>query len=173
MEKVLFLDRDGVINRDKGYISEIDDIDILLSRDFVEFLNNRFDYIYIVTNQSGISRGLFSKNRLSEINKFIIDESGIEVVSVEFCPHLPEDNCECRKPKGGLIQRIQMTHPNARFFIIGDKWSDMRAAHGTADNGYYIYNNLYPPKKLVPVDYPVTVVFNLKDLENVIRRDFA
>lgn len=133
--KALFLDRDGTINIEKGYISSIEDFEFHphifeLAR---EYQGNDF-LIIVITNQSGIARGFYSEadfNALSEwmINQFKI--KGIKIEKIYHCPHHPEftGECNCRKPKPGMIlQAIDEFGLNpSDCVLIGDKKSDVLA----------------------------------------------
>ena len=104
----IFLDRDGTINRDCPYCQKKEDI--RLYEDIFEpltFLSRHF-YIIVVTNQSGINRGYFTESSLMEMNEFIKDQisrRGGRIDGIYYCPHRPEENCSCRKPKTGLIRK--------------------------------------------------------------------
>jgi len=134
MNKVLFLDRDGVINIDTGYVYEIDKF-VFMPRIFElcnYFIEKKFKII-IVTNQSGIGRGYYDLRAFFKINDWMIKQfqnHGIEILDVFFCPHTPEENCDCRKPKSKLfnlaIQKYDIDTNNS--WMIGDKESDIVAA---------------------------------------------
>ena len=134
MRKILFLDRDGVVNIDKHFVSKIEDIVFVegifqLCKYFEEH-----DYqIIIATNQSGIARGLFSEQEFQAIMFFILEEfrrHGIVVLACFHCPHGPEDNCTCRKPMPGLFtQALRQFNTEAENCIsIGDRERDIEAA---------------------------------------------
>ena len=139
--KAVFLDRDGVINKDHAYVYKIED---------VEFVDGIFDVCYqfkqrgykiiIVTNQSGIGRGYYSEQDFEILTKWMESQfiaNGCAIDAVYFCPHHPTDaiepyllDCDCRKPKPGMfLKAIQdfALLPNA-CAMIGDKASDMFAA---------------------------------------------
>lgn len=135
MKKAVFLDRDGVINEDSGYVSKISDF---------KFINGVFEalsgfkklgyLLIIVTNQSGIARGFYTLDDFEKLNKFMLDEftkNGVFIDKVYFCPHSPEENCECRKPKAGMIlQGLKEFDINPQnSILIGDKISDIEAAN--------------------------------------------
>ncbi len=129
----LFLDRDGVINkRITGYISEFRDFEF--RKDFIEifpFVVPFFWYIFIVTNQQGIGKGLMSIRDLESIHKKMMESitaAGGKVDRVYFCPHLVSDNCGCRKPEIGMALSAQRDYPGVDFersVMIGDSESDI------------------------------------------------
>jgi D-glycero-D-manno-heptose 1,7-bisphosphate phosphatase len=134
IKRVLFLDRDGVINVDKHFVSQVDDIV------FVEgifqlcryFKSINFE-IVIVTNQSGVSRGLFSEVELRQVMDYILkkfEAEGITILTYLYCPHGPDDLCVCRKPLPGMFTRaIQKLNVQAEDCIsIGDRERDILAA---------------------------------------------
>ena len=133
--KLIILDRDGVINHDSDdYIKSPDEwVSIPGSLEAIARLC-RADYrVVVITNQSGISRGLYSLNTLNKMHQKMIDELhvfGGEVNAVFFCPHTDEANCECRKPKPGLFlnlaERLQCDLKNV--YAVGDSIRDLQAA---------------------------------------------
>lgn len=137
--KAAFIDRDGVINEDYGYVSKW--------KNFV-FINGALDAlqtfkrcgykIIIITNQSGIARGFFSEEEYYLLTKNIkksIKKYGITIDDIYHCPHLPEGvvedyavDCDCRKPKIGMIVRASKDHniDLDKSILIGDKRSDIQ-----------------------------------------------
>ena len=134
IKRVLFLDRDGVINVDKHFAFRVEEMV------FVEGIFQLCHYfksvnfeIVIVTNQSGVSRGLFSEEELKKVMNFIVEKfksEGIEILTYFYCPHGPDDLCECRKPLPGMFtQAIQKLNVQAEDCIsIGDRERDILAA---------------------------------------------
>jgi len=110
--KVIFLDRDGVINKYPGYGDYVKNCRefLFLSgvKEAIRKLYLKGFSIFIISNQAGIAKRIFSKEKLKDITKKMlreIAESGGKIKGVYYCPHRSEDNCSCRKPKIGLIQR--------------------------------------------------------------------
>lgn len=131
----VILDRDGVINYDSDvYIKSPDEwIPIPGSLEAIAYLN-RFGYrVLIATNQSGVARGYYDVDMLDRIHEKLMRELaavGGYVEEIFFCPHHPNDQCGCRKPRPGLIHQMQAKY---RFdltdtFFIGDSFVDMEAA---------------------------------------------
>lgn len=134
IERVLFLDRDGVINVDTHYVSKVEDIFFVegIFRLCRYFKSINFE-IVIVTNQSGVSRGLFTEAELSRVMDYILrkfDAEGIKILTYLYCPHGPDDGCACRKPLPGMFTRaIQKLNVRAEDCIsIGDRERDIVAA---------------------------------------------
>jgi D-glycero-D-manno-heptose 1,7-bisphosphate phosphatase len=135
--KTIFLDRDGVINKELNYLYKIEDF---------EFINGVFetckylitlDYkIIIITNQSGISRGYYTEKDFQIINNWMLSEfkkNGVSILDVFYCPHLPDSNCTCRKPKPGMLLEAQNKHNinMQNSWLIGDKEADIIAARNS------------------------------------------
>ena len=137
----VFLDRDGVINVDSGYVGDWDSFVFLPG--VIEAMRALCDAGYalvIVTNQSGIGRGFYTEedfHALTERMRNELSRHGVSIAGVYFCPHLPEaalpqyrKTCDCRKPKPGLIHRAleELDIDLTRSAMVGDKSSDMQAA---------------------------------------------
>ncbi|RAP32084.1 D-glycero-beta-D-manno-heptose-1,7-bisphosphate 7-phosphatase [Candidatus Marinamargulisbacteria bacterium SCGC AG-410-N11] len=134
MNKAVFFDRDGVINKDLGYVHEIKDF-IWIEGIFnlFKWLENEGFLIIIVTNQSGIGRGFYTEEKFQHLNKWILNtikKNNCTINKIYHCPHLPSDNCSCRKPKPGMIiKAIKEFNINPKSsWLIGDKISDIEAA---------------------------------------------
>lgn len=133
--KLVILDRDGVINEDSdAYIKSPDEwVPIPGSLDAIAQLN-RADYRVVVSsNQSGIARGLFDLTTLNRINNKMcqaVINSGGSLDAVFFCPHGPDDGCECRKPRPGLLQDIarRLQTDLQSVPVIGDSMRDLESA---------------------------------------------
>ena len=110
-KKIVLLDRDGVINHDSdNYIKSPDEwIPIPGSLEAIAKLNQAGYKVIVLTNQSGISRNYFTVDTLSKMHeKFyqLLENVGGHIEALFFCPHLPEDQCDCRKPKPGLFDEL-------------------------------------------------------------------
>ena len=132
--KTIFLDRDGVINKEVNYLSKIDDFKFIdgVFETCCFFKNLGFEII-IVTNQSGIARGYFSENDFKLINNWMINQfklNNVEILDVFFCPHSNESNCECRKPKPGMFLAAKNKYKinMKESWMIGDSERDITAA---------------------------------------------
>ena len=142
MHKAVFLDRDGVINYDFGYIHEISNFKFIEgSLEACKILYDMGFLIIVVTNQSGIARGFYDLDDLNNLHKYmktVFEKQTIKIKEILYCPHHPEGkvdvfkkDCDCRKPKPGLIMKAIQKYDIdvSRSFLVGDKISDMEAAN--------------------------------------------
>jgi D-glycero-D-manno-heptose 1,7-bisphosphate phosphatase len=133
--KLIILDRDGVINYDsKDYIkSPYEWQAIPGSLEAISLLNSANYTISVATNQSGIARGLFTKPQMHSIHKKLHREAkkkNAEIDSIFYCPHGPEDHCDCRKPKPGLLAKIATYYEISleKVYFVGDSLRDIECA---------------------------------------------
>lgn len=133
--KVIFLDRDGVINQEVGFLHKIKDF-IFIKGVFeagLDFKKKGYQII-IITNQSGIGRGMYSVQDFEKLNQWVLaqfNKNCIDILDVFHCPHTPEDDCQCRKPKSGMLLNAQQKHniDMQNSWMIGDKENDITAAN--------------------------------------------
>ncbi len=132
---LVLLDRDGVINEDSAaFIKSVDEWrPIPGSLDAIAALHHAGCRIAVVTNQSGVARGLLSEATLRDINAHmlrVIRAAGGDLAGIYYCPHGPEEECECRKPRVGLVRRLEreLGIGAAGVPLIGDKRSDVDLA---------------------------------------------
>ena len=131
MNKAVFLDRDGIINKKvpvKDWVKNVDELVYLPKVKEVISMIKRKGYLVIITsNQSGINRGIIKKENIEKINEKLKKDLGVD--AIYYCPHLPDENCGCRKPKTGLIEKavkdFNIDIKNSWF--IGDNDYDMIA----------------------------------------------
>ncbi len=131
----VFLDRDGVLTEEKGYVCSINELCIFAyAAECIAKIREKGYYSIVITNQSGIARGLFTENDLHEMNRYLCDTTGID--AVYYCPHHPEGivaqykkTCECRKPGIGLLKQAwrDFNIDMSRSYMIGDRASDILA----------------------------------------------
>ena len=133
--KAIFLDRDGVINKEKNYLYKKEDF---------EFIDGVFDackyfqklgyQLIVVTNQSGIARGYYQEEDFQKLTQWMLGQftnQGLRILDVFFCPHGPESTCSCRKPKPGMLleARGKYNIDMKNSWMIGDKEADVQAAN--------------------------------------------
>lgn len=143
MKKAIFLDRDGVIIEDKGYIDDIKDIEFFSFT--IEALNRLKEHyeLFIVTNQIGIGLGVITEEGVKKVNEYILDELrkyDINIKQVYCCPHKREDKCLCRKPNPHFIKEAEknLDIDIKNSFVIGDHPSDVQFAVNSGAKGLYV-----------------------------------
>ncbi len=134
MTKILILDRDGVINEDsEAFIKSPDEWQPLPgSIDAIAQLYEHGFTIAVATNQSGIGRGLITQSNLDAIHEKMRDavqDAGGDITTIAYCPHRPEDYCDCRKPQSGLFDEIANTLcvDLEGAWVVGDSLRDLQA----------------------------------------------
>jgi D-glycero-D-manno-heptose 1,7-bisphosphate phosphatase len=134
-QKVVFLDRDGVINRDSpDYIKDWSEFEFLPgSLEALQKLRINGFAVIVITNQSAIHRNMISGKALEHIHdmmKKTVQSSGGEIKDIFFCPHIPEDRCDCRKPNPGLILKAGKKHriDLKTSIMVGDSSKDIECA---------------------------------------------
>ncbi|MDC0522175.1 HAD family hydrolase [Nitrosopumilus sp.] len=132
--KAIFLDRDGVINKNKiNYVTTVEELEILPSiGNSIKKLKNNNYFVIVITNQSPINRKLMTHEQLNKIHSSIQKHLEFFDTSIDkfyFCPHMPQENCNCRKPKAGmLLQAISEFNIEPTLsWMIGDNDSDVQA----------------------------------------------
>ena len=155
--KVVFLDRDGVINIDKGYVYQKKDfIFISGAIEALQYLQSLNYELIVVTNQSGIARGFFEEKDFKSLSKYMLEtleSSNILIKDIFFCPHLPnalikkyDKTCSCRKPKSGMIEdaikKYNIDRENS--ILIGDSQRDIEAGKSAKIKSFLFKgDNLY------------------------------
>jgi len=140
-EKAVFLDRDGTLIHDKNFISKVEDVEFVPgSIQAVKILKDLGYKVVIVSNQSGIGRGILTKEIVDKINEFIVNQlkrDNLDIDGVYYCPHNPEDNCACRKPNLEMVNqaasRLNLSLKNS--WAIGDKLSDVMLGKNMGGKG--------------------------------------
>ena len=147
--KAAFFDRDGVLNVDKSYLYKIEDLEwIDGAKEALTYLTQQGYTVFVVTNQSGIARGYYTVDDMNRLHEFMAQQvaaAGGEIEKFYYCPHLPEGKiaeyaieCDCRKPKPGLILRAfeEYDIDKDAAFLIGDKPRDVESAEAAGIKGY-------------------------------------
>lgn len=131
----VFLDRDGVLTVENSYVCSAEELEIFpYARECIQQIHKRGFYAIVITNQSGIARGMFAEDELHKMNQILVQETGVD--AVYYCPHHPQGIiekykviCDCRKPKTGLLERackdyqIDLDHS----YMVGDRAGDILA----------------------------------------------
>jgi D-glycero-D-manno-heptose 1,7-bisphosphate phosphatase len=172
--RFVILDRDGTIIEERQYLSEPEQIALIsgVAAALRELRRMGFGLV-VITNQSGIGRGFFDQSQLQRVHQRLaemLQAEGIYLDGLYVCPHTPEDDCACRKPKLGLLQKAaeDLGFNMASSIVIGDKASDIEMG-STAGALTFLVRTGYGTRfeNDVAVDY---VVDNLEAAVNAIRR---
>ena len=135
IRKAVFLDRDGTINRDShNYIKSREEFEFLpASLDAIRNLTRNGFVNFVITNQSAVPRNLISTDELESVHNIMIEtvlRNGGEIREVFYCPHMPADGCDCRKPEPGLIYRARDKYDIelSQAVMVGDSPKDIECA---------------------------------------------
>ncbi|RJQ66791.1 MAG: HAD family hydrolase [Desulfobacteraceae bacterium] len=150
-QPAVFIDRDGTINEQMGYINHLSRFHLLpRAAAAIKLLNDKRIPVIVVTNQSGVARGYFPYSLVDEIHQEMAERlarQGAHIDAIYVCPHHPEakskelrQTCTCRKPRPGLFDRAatDLNLELDRSYVIGDRWSDMEAAANCGAKGILV-----------------------------------
>ena len=163
--KLIILDRDGIINQDSLHYIKSPDEFILLptSAHAIARLNVAGYRIAVATNQSGVARGLYDLAQLAAIHEKMlagVKAAGGHIDVVEYCPHMPDSGCPCRKPRAGLLiniaKRLDCSLLNVPF--VGDRVSDIQAAETVGAKPIMVLSSMTDAAALAA--YPHVPVFD-------------
>lgn len=174
----IFLDRDGVLNVDKGYVYKPSDLELIDGvPEALAELKRRGYLLLVISNQSGVARGKFGEAEVEAFNAALEAEvkrqGGVGVDAFYYCPHLPDGSvaaykkdCDCRKPKPGMVLRAAREHDVdlSRSYFVGDKPDDVACALAAGIRGIQATATGYPrhPQALAHVP-------TLKDALSLLR----
>ncbi len=135
MKKALFLDRDGVVNKEKHYLYKIEEFEFIHGVfETCSFFQNKGFQIVIITNQAGIAKGLYTEKEFNTLTQWMIsefDKQEVIISKVYHCPHHPDFNapCQCRKPETGMLLKaeVELNLNLSESILIGDKETDIKA----------------------------------------------
>lgn len=147
---IAFLDRDGVVNADKGYVHSVEEFEWMPGVfEAIRHLNKRGYIVAVVTNQSGIGRGLYGEEEFMFLTLWMlkeVEQEGGAIDVVYYCPHHPESTdpeylavCPARKPGTGMLERAEheFAMDRSRSFLIGNRDSDLSAASAFGIAGHF------------------------------------
>jgi len=188
-QQAVFLDRDGNINVEKGYIRNIEELELIPgSGEAVRLLNQAGILAILVTNQTGAARGFYPESHIQALNKKtedLLNQHDARLDAVYYCPHFKDSAikqyalaCNCRKPAPGLIHQALERFPNVDLsasFVIGDKASDISMAHNTGCRGLLVrtgYGEQVLAGEYQKLEHPPEAVFeNLLEAVQYILKD--
>lgn len=163
-KRYVLLDRDGTINVERHYLSDPEQLELLpnAARGLAAMTQLGLGLI-VITNQSGVARGLFDIARLDEIHarlRALLAAEGVALDGIFYCPHLPEDGCGCRKPLTGLVERAarEFSFRPEECFMIGDKPCDLTLGRVIGATTFLVrtgYGSQVPADIAAKADYVV------------------
>lgn len=178
----MFLDRDGTILDEVGYLNHIDRFHLYpFAAGAIRRLNEAGMVVIVVTNQSGVGRDFFPESLVHATHEKLKAElarGGAHVDGIYFCPHSGADNCECRKPKPGMLRRAEQEHnlDMVKSFVVGDRYVDVELAQKAGcrsvlvmtgyGRGDYEWHRAQWPRQ------PDAVAENLAEAVEIILREF-
>lgn len=149
--KAIFMDRDGTVSDEVGYVNHIDRYRLLpRSAEAIRRINAAGFLSFVITNQSGVARGLFDEALILKVHETLgrwLNEAGARLDGIYYCPHHPKEGeppwrlaCDCRKPKPGLLLRAAREHDVdlASSYMIGDTVLDIEAARNVGATGVLV-----------------------------------
>ncbi len=176
--KCVFLDRDGVLIEDVGYLKNPEDIIIMPnSVEALQTLKARGFLLIIVTNQAGVAKGFFNMDELTAVNNRLLkiyEDNGIIIDDLYFCPHHESGTvepynikCSCRKPAAGMVLKgiEKFSIDPLKSFMAGDKDSDIMLAKNSGLKSFYIKNAMYKHDESIIPDFYVK---DLKEAADII-----
>lgn len=152
LRPVVFLDRDGTLNEEVGYIREVSNLNLIAgAAAAVTKLNKAGIAAVLTTNQSGVARGYYPEDHIHKLHDrlaSLLQAEGAKLDAVYYCPHLPEGEvepfncvCNCRKPEPGMVELALKEHPGydrTRAYVVGDKSTDVELAHKFGGKGVLV-----------------------------------
>lgn len=131
----VFLDRDGVLTKEKSYIADIADLEIFsYTKQCIQDIKQKGYWTIVITNQSAVAKGILSEEMLCQMNDYLQQETGVD--AIYYCPHHPnakvaqyQKQCDCRKPGTGMFQQAMQEFliDKERSYMIGDRATDILA----------------------------------------------
>lgn len=176
MKRIAFIDRDGTINIEKNYVHRIEDFEwIPGSLEALQALTQAHILIYIITNQAGIAKGLYTEEDLKFLNQQLLEitqKAQIKIQDILYCPHHPQGSvkkysiaCDCRKPGSALIQKVleQEKLKPEQAVLFGDKNTDIQAGQSLNITSYLVLTGYGLQEKEAS-----TADFIAKDLQSAV-----
>jgi D-glycero-D-manno-heptose 1,7-bisphosphate phosphatase len=175
--KAVFLDKDGTLIEDIPF--NVDPALVQISRNTFEglkLLQEKGYKIILVSNQSGIARGLFSEKDLQAVMRKvsgILESRGIELSGIYYCPHDRPDDCDCRKPKPGMLLRAaaDLNLDLMQSWMIGDILDDVEAGNRAGCRSVLVYNNNETQWNWSQSRIPFAIVNSINEAANLIVED--
>jgi len=175
LQRFAILDRDGTIIEERNYLSDPDQVKLIPgAAEALRGMREDGLGLTVVTNQSGVARGYFDLARLYEINQRmyqLLEIEGVYLDSIYFCPHTPDDACNCRKPKPGMIEQAakELNFDPTQCLVVGDRETDIELGQNVGATTFLVatgYGAETNSKQLAQPDY---LVNDLLEASQVMR----
>ena len=133
----IFVDRDGTLNELVGYLNDLDAFELYpWSHEAIRLINGSGFLAVVVTNQSGVARGIYSEELVRTVHSRMtemLEGADARLDGIYYCPHATSGDCECRKPKPGMLEEAQQDFEidMSRSWVVGDSYSDLEMAWNT------------------------------------------
>jgi D-glycero-D-manno-heptose 1,7-bisphosphate phosphatase len=157
MKKAAFIDRDGVINEDRAFVYRVEDFHFIRgSVAALRTLQSAGYLLVVITNQSGIARGMFTEAQYRELEAHMrarLSQEGVTLDCVQYCPHLPDAevpqyrlDCDCRKPRPGMLlgAAALLDIDVSQSILVGDRRADIEAGHAAGVGRCYLVRSGKP-----------------------------
>ncbi|MDE7132075.1 MAG: HAD family hydrolase [Lachnospiraceae bacterium] len=171
----VFLDRDGVLTEEHGYVASIEELHIFpYVRECVRQIHEKGYYAIVITNQSGVARGLFTEEALLEMNAYLMQQTGVD--AVYYCPHHPEGKmekykkeCRCRKPGIGMFREAckEFNVDMAASYMVGDRAGDILAGQNAGIRTILVESGYGTARLETEID-PGYICRDLRDVMNIL-----
>jgi D-glycero-D-manno-heptose 1,7-bisphosphate phosphatase len=144
LRPAVFLDRDGTIAEEVGYLNHTSRFHMFpFVAAAIRRLNDAGLPVIVVTNQSGVGRGYFPESLVHAVNELMaqqLAEKGAKIDAIYYCPHTSAENCGCRKPRTGMMDRAALEHALdlRRSFVVGDRYGDVELARNAHARGVLV-----------------------------------
>ena len=142
--RYVLIDRDGTIIEECHYLSDPCQVRLIPgSAEAMRKLREQGLGLAIVTNQSGVGRGYFDLERLEQINQrmcYLLASEGVHLDRIYFCPHTPDDDCGCRKPRTGMVEQAakELGFKPAQCMVVGDRETDIELGRNVGGVAFYL-----------------------------------
>jgi D-glycero-D-manno-heptose 1,7-bisphosphate phosphatase len=169
----LFLDRDGTVIEECGYLADPALVRVLPgAAAALAALASEGWKLIVVSNQSGVGRGLITPGQMEAVQRRFLDlmkSQGVPIADSYICPHVPEDRCNCRKPSPSLLRRAAVEHglDLAASYMIGDREGDILCGRNAACSTIWLRNAMFP----VPPDLPTFIANDWTEIRTLLNRD--
>jgi D-glycero-D-manno-heptose 1,7-bisphosphate phosphatase len=182
LRPVVFLDRDGTLNEEVGYIHDVSNLNLIKgAAEAVKRLNEAGVAAVLTTNQSGVARGFYPEQHIHKLHERLVSllaQGGAKLDAVYYCPHLPEGcvepfncACECRKPEPGMVTQALKEHTEydpKRSYVVGDKSTDVELAQKCGAKGVLVTTGFGQDVLEGKYQWPVKPDYIAKDLTEAV-----